>query len=211
MYDFSGSKSENPGEPPVALFQHIMESGRIREEPAHEGAFLGPSRGISVKLDLILRDQDGNVTGEYHCEHDMTLKQLAQGIQEALMAVTLGAGAMLDTGGVTRTVAAGSAGTLPTIHFGIGTTAAAFADNKIQTTAGAAPDIITAVVNALSANTFTVTATWTNTTAGTIAISELAMEVTIATFIFAITHDVFTGQNVSASGTAAATLTFTFT
>jgi hypothetical protein len=210
MYDFSGSASDNPGEPPVALFQHIMESGRIREEPVHEGAFLGPSRGISVKLDLILRDQDGKVTGEYHCEHDMTLKQLAQAIQEAIMASTV-SGTMLDTGGVARTVAAGSAGTAPAIHFGIGVTAAAFADNKIQTTAGAATDAPAATITALSANTFTVTATWTNSTAGTIAISELAMEVTIATFIFAITHDVFAGQNVSASGTAAATLTFTFT
>jgi hypothetical protein len=127
------------------------------------------------------------------------------------MNVSLGAAAMLDTGGTARTVAAGSAGTVPQIAFGIGVTAAAFADNKIQTTAGAASDIIAAIVNALSGNTFTVTATWTNTTAGVIAITELAMYITIATFVFALTHDVFAGQNVSPSGTAAATLTFTFT
>jgi len=173
-----------------------------------------PYEKLTVTLDLVIRDERGVETGRLHRPADITLLQLAQFTQAALMGVVSGL-SFKDTAGTSHAqTAAVTAGT-PQIAFGIGSTAAAFTDFKIQTTAGASSDVIAATVTAIASNTFTVTATWTNTTAGTISISELAMYVTTTAGMasnstFALSHDVFTGQGVSANGTAAATLTFTW-
>jgi hypothetical protein len=169
---------------------------------------------MRITLDLDVYEPDGTFKTHFHKE-DITVLQLAQAIQSSYMA--LFTATLKATDATTQVIASAVTMNAPKIHFGIGATAAAFADFAIQTTAGAATDAPAATINAISANTFTVTATWTNSTAGTISISELALECVLTAGVtttgksYILTHDQFAGQAVSASGTAAATLTFTFT
>jgi len=168
----------------------------------------GGRGGLSVQLDLRLVDPAGNVLSELHRDNDPTTLQCAQLFQGALLAVAFSS-AVKDTGGTSRSVSAGSAGTSPEIAFGTGTTPAAFTDYVIQTNAGTGSPA-SATVNAISSNTFTVTALWTNGTGSTVTVSELALYITVATYTFCITHDVFTGQSVANGVSASATLTFTW-
>ena len=165
---------------------------------------------VVVKAEIVVRDAAGRITDTIVRERDMTLIQFAQMVQEAGMALAV---TMKDTAGTAVAVAAGSAGTAPQIAFGTGTVAATWSDYAIETLAGGT-NPVAAAINAISAGgtsgTFTVTATWSNTTAGNVTIGELAMYVTIAANTYAYTHDVFTGTVVSVGGSAAATLTFTF-
>ena len=185
------------------------ESGGVRIVPFG----IRKRSGVRVKQELRIYsgpDATGELVWSGHREMDMTLQQFAQMVQEAGMALAV---TMTDTAGTAVAVAAGSAGTAPQIAFGSGTTAAAWSDHVIEVLAtGTNP--VSAVINAVSAGstsgTFTVTATWSNASGGNITISELAMYITIAANTYAYTHDVFTGQVVSNGGSAAATLTFTF-
>jgi len=166
-----------------------------------------PKGTVKVSLSLKCYDKDGKLTSDLSDSYDQTGAQWAQAFQEAILALAV---TMKDTSATNRSIVAGSAGSSPKIAFGTGTTASSFSDYSIQTqVASGSP--VNATANALSGNTFTVTATWTNNTGGTVSVSELALYVTIATFTFCLTHDVFTGQNVSNGGQASATLTFTFT
>lgn len=189
----------------------MLAEADSRNPPAITGA--DPTHhGIRVRLDLVVTNPDGG-THTVTKEYDMTLLQLAQFIQTGLMGVSTGLSFKDTTGTAHSQTAQVLAGT-PTIAFGTGVTAATFADYVIQTqVASGSP--VAATVTAISSNTFTVTATWTNGTGLTVSVSELAMYVTTtagmsAEATFALTHDVFTGQAVSNGGTAAATLTFTF-
>lgn len=192
----------------------IMTDERIGQLAALESVVDAPRGRMRVSLDLDCRDKDGNLTSHFH-KDDITVLQLAQSIQAGLGALT--GQTLKATDATTQTVNAAITMGTPKIHFGIGATAAAFTDFTIQTTAGAATDAPAATINAISSNTFTITATWTNSTAGSISISELAWEAVLITGVtttgksYILTHDQFTGQPVSAGGTAAATLTFTFT
>ncbi|HTT74267.1 MAG TPA: hypothetical protein VMG99_09045 [Thermoplasmata archaeon] len=184
--------------------------------PPPEDADPIPSRGggFRVKLELVCRDAEGHVTGSWSNEYDQTLLQFAQFVQASFMGVSSGL-SFKDTSGTSHTQTGQILAGTPQIAFGTGTTASTFTDYTIQTAAGGT-NPVTATVTSISSNTFTVTATWTNSTAGSVSISELAMYVTTTQGMgtestFALTHDVFTGQNVSVNGTAAATLTFTFT
>jgi hypothetical protein len=195
---------------PVA--EHVAESADFA--PPIEAPPTDYRPKLSVKVDLVCKDADGNVTSAYTNERDQTLLQLAQFTQAALMGVTTGL-SFKDTSGTSHTQTAAVLAGTPTIAFGTGTTASTFSDYTIQTAAGGT-NPVTATVNAISSNTFTVTATWSNTTGSTVAISELAMYVTTTQGMssestFALTHDVFSGQSVLNGGSALATLTFTWT
>jgi hypothetical protein len=180
------------------------------------GPKLGGAGRIGVRLDLVVRDGEGNITSTFSKDSDMTLLQSAQFFIVSQMGVT--GLSFKDTSATAHSQTAQVLAGTPTIEFGTGSTAATWSDYVIQTAAGGT-NPVTATVSAITANstngTFTVTATWTNTTGSTVTISELALYVTTTAGMssnstFALTHDVFTGQAVSATGTAAATLTFTF-
>lgn len=172
------------------------------------------SRGLEVKLELVCYDAEGKETSRLCKDADMTLLQIAQFIQAGLMGVSTGL-SFKDIAGTSHSQTAQVLAGTPTIEFGTGVTAATFTDFQIQTAAGGT-NPVTATVTTISSNTFTVTGTWTNSTGSNVTISELAMYVTTTAGMgtngtFALTHDVFSGQTVSNGGTAAATLTWTFT
>jgi len=200
-----------------------MEAGQFAVEPLGENGAavptqpLGGGGRVKVSARIEFRDKDGNLERVYENPDDPFVLQAAQFFQAALLGISTGLTFTDITNSTHAQTAEVLAGTVE-VAFGIGTTPEAFTDYAIETTAGASSDVIaasvTSIVSGSTSGTFTVTATWTNTTVGTIAISELCLYVTTTAGMgtnatFALTHDVFTGQNVSPSGTAAATLTVT--
>jgi hypothetical protein len=172
---------------------------------------------VSAHLNLVCRDADGKVTSTFDKECDMTLLQSAQFFVVSQLNVS--GLSFKDTSGASHAQTAQVLAGTPAIAFGTNGTAATWSDYVIGTSAGGATNpvgaSVTAIVAGGASGTFTVTATWNNTTAGTVTITELALYITTTAGMasnstFAITHDVFTGQAVSASGTAAATLTYTW-
>jgi hypothetical protein len=175
------------------------------------GVQAGCFSGVKIRLQLVVTNPDGKKL-YYDNPDDITLLQLAQMTQSGLMALT--GQTIKETGATTQSITGAMTANTPTIEFGTGATAAAFTDYAIQTaTTGTNP--VTATINAISSNTFTVTATWSNTTGSSVTIGEVAMYVTSTAGVstnktYALTHDQFTGVVVSNGGTAAATLTFTW-
>lgn len=119
-----------------------------------------------------------------------------------------------DTGNTSRSLSANSACSAPTIVAGTGTTAAAVTDVSLQTQQGGSSGSQAATINAYSgagtSGSYTVTATITNTSGGTVAYAEVGLTIVSATFTFLIAHDVFSALSVSNNGTLAVTYTFTF-
>jgi hypothetical protein len=168
--------------------------------------------GLRVVLDMVFAGPDGGQYASYHDEYDSTLLQLAQMTQSAFMA--LESQTIKETGATTQTINSAMAANTPTIEFGTNTAAVTFTDYAIGTAAGGT-NPVTATVNAISGSTFTVTATWSNTTGSSVAIAEVAMYVTSTAGVttnktYALTHDSFSAVTVSNGGTAAATLSFTW-
>ena len=168
---------------------------------------VGGGLRVSARLDVL--DGRGRLVSSVWRPYDMTLKQCAQ-IFQLNVAGIAGPLTVTDTSNTGRSVSAGSSITATQIAFGTGTTPAAFTDYTIQTqVASGSP--VTATVNGLSSNTFTITASWSNSTGSSVTVSELACYLTIGGHTFAITHDVFTGQAVANGQSGLATLTFTWT
>ena len=144
---------------------------------------------------------------------DITVFQLSQFIQSSFLAVF--ASSLKETGGTTQADNSALAANTPQIAFGTGTTAAAYADYAIQTQVSSGSPVSASSSAASSgANTWTITATWNNTTGSSATVSELALYVTSTAGVttnktYALTHDEFTGTAVSNGGSGAATLTFT--
>ncbi len=158
------------------------------------------------------RDPYGVLTGVYKNEYDLGTKQFAQLVQTNILDT---AQTITNTSGTGESIAVNSASTSPTILAGTGTTAAAVTDYALQTPTSGSSGSIAATINAYSGSgtsgNFTVTGTITNTSGSTITYSEVGIEVTVSTYTFLITHDVFTGLSVSNNGTLAVTYTITFT
>ena len=158
-------------------------------------------------------NRQGKLLSRGFKEYDLTVFQLTQFIQASYLAVN--ASSIKEIGGTTQAVTGAITANTPQIEFGTGTTAAAYTDYAIQTGAGGTnPDTASSSAATSGANTWTVTATWNNTTGITVSISELALYVTTTAGVttnhtYCLTHDEFTGQSVSNGGSAAATLTFT--
>lgn len=174
------------------------------------------SRGrIQIGLMVEARDSAGKLTGVYKNALDLGTKALAQLIQNNIFDT---AETVTDTSNTGRALTVNSACTVPMVVAGTGTTAAAFADYALTTIATGgtyggsnSSGNQAATINAISSNTFTVTATITNTSGSTITYAEVGMACTSATFTFLLAHDVFTGLAVSNNGTLAVTYTLTFT
>jgi hypothetical protein len=169
-----------------------------------------------LKLELVARDGDGNITGTYCNENDLITQQFAQfailNIFNQLATLTV-----TDTTNTARSIV-GTPATITalTIVGGTGATAASVTDYVIQTAASTTgtSSTVAATVNWVVessgvSGSFTITGTFTNTSGSTITYSELALYVTNAAHLFAITHDVFTGVAVSNTGTLAITYTLT--
>jgi hypothetical protein len=165
-------------------------------------------RQVGVKLNcrVVARSPNGVIFGIR--ETDMGLKQLAQLIQLNLLdtAVTV-----TDEGNTGRALTVNNAATLPRILAGTGATAAAFTDYKMQTWTDDANHRIGATINAVGSGTFTMTGVITNGSGGDIAYSEVGIDITIATYLFLLAHDVGTAYTVSPTGTLTVTYTWTFT
>ena len=163
-----------------------------------------------IKLEIVARDANGVETGHYVNLNDLATKQFAQIIQNNILDT---AESVLDTSNTARALSVNSASTAPTIVAGTGTTAAAVTDYALTTPTSGSSGSVAATINAYSGSgtsgSFTVTGTITNTSGNTINYSEVGLEVTIATYTFLITHDVFTAQGVSNNGTLAITYTIT--
>jgi hypothetical protein len=175
------------------------------------GVRAGVFSGVKIRLQLTVTNPDGSRL-YYDNPDDITLLQLAQMTQSGFMALT--GQTIKETGGTTQSITGAMTSNTPSLEFGTGGTAASFTDYAIQTAAGGT-NPVTATVTAITSNTFTVTGTWNNTTGISVTISEVAMYATSLTGVssnktYALTHDQFTGVVVSNGGTAAATLTFTW-
>ena len=166
---------------------------------------------VRAKLQLVAKDKDGNITGTYCNDDDLFTKQFAQITQLNILDT---AESVTDITNTARSLTVNSASTAPTIVAGTGTTAAAVTDYVLQTPTAGSSGSASATINAYSGSgtsgNYTVTATITNSSGSTITYSEVGIEVTISTYTFLITHDVFTGLAVSNSGTLAVTYTLTF-
>lgn len=170
---------------------------------------------MQICVKMVAYDELGRITGVYENPYDLGTKAFAQLIQNNILDT---AESITDTTNTSRSLTVNSAATVPMIVAGTGTTAAAFTDYALSSIASGgtyggsnSSGNQAATVNAISSNTFTVTATITNTSGSTIAYSEVGMAVTVATYTFLIAHDVFTALNVSNNGTLAVTYTLTFT
>jgi hypothetical protein len=124
-----------------------------------------------------------------------------------------------DTSAASHNVAAGFTASAPTICTGTGSTTPDVDDFVIETPVTDTPagtGKIAATINAYSGGTttgsFTITGTITNGSAADITYKEIGMEVTIATYVYLVLHDLVngaTGYLVSVSGTLACTYTIT--
>lgn len=170
---------------------------------------------MRICVHAVARDANGCITGVYDNPFDLGTVALANLMQTNIFDT---AESITDVTDTARSIAVNSASTVLYINAGTGTTAAAFTDYKLTTTSSSygstSPNTSyqeAGTVNAISSNTFTVTGTITNTSGATITYSEVGMSVTVSTYQFLISHDVFTGLSVSNNGTLAVTYTLTFT
>jgi|SRR5208283_4623129 len=201
----------------MSLLPRLTGGDSGEKAVVRSGPSIGGGGRVTAQLEIVCRDKDGKITSRFEKPMDMTLLQSAQFFVANQLNVS--GLSFKDTSGTAHAQTAQPLSGTPQIAFGTGGSAATWSDNAIQTSAGGATNPVTAVVSAItpsgSSGTFTVTATWTNSTAGTITVTELALYVTTTAGMasnstFALTHDTFTGQAVSPSGTAAATLTYTW-
>ena len=148
-------------------------------------------------------------------EHDLQTGQFAQMGMALFFASTQ---TIRDTSNATHSVAAGATASAPTIVAGIGTTAAAVSDYKLQTPTtdtpagtGAIAATISAATESGTSGSYTITGSLTNGSAALITYAEIGVQVTIATYIYLLTHDVTTTPfwPVSVGGTLACTITIT--
>jgi hypothetical protein len=171
-----------------------------------------PGSRMRICVKAVARDINGLITGVYDNPYDIGVKALAQFLQSNIFDT---AETITDVTNTGRSISANSASTAIYINAGTGTTAAAFTDYKLTTTSSTYNSngsySQAGTVNAISSNTFTITATITNNSGSTIAYSEVGLSNTAATYQFLLSHDVFTALNVSNNGTLAVTYTLTFT
>ena len=119
-----------------------------------------------------------------------------------------------DTGGTSRSLSANTAVSALTLVAGTGTAAASVADNALTTaTAGASGNTTSLTISTATetgtSGSFTIVGTITNTSGGNINYAEVGLTITAATFVFLITHDIFTALTVSNNGTLQLTYTMT--
>jgi hypothetical protein len=124
-----------------------------------------------------------------------------------------------DTSAATHTVAAGFTASAPTICTGTGSTTPAVGDYVIQTPVTDTPAgtgkiaaTVGTYVPGTTTGAFPITGTITNGSAADITYKEIGIEVTIATFVYLVLHDLVngvTGYLVSIGGSMACTYTIT--
>ena len=156
------------------------------------------------------------ITAQGHKEHDLKTTQYARLEMAGVFAESQ---TVKDTSAATHTVAAGFTASAPTIATGTGSTTPAVGDYVIQTPVTDTPagtGKIAATVGSYTPGTttgaFVITGTITNGSAGDITYKEIGIEVTIATFVYLVLHDLVngaTGYLVSIGGTMACTYTIT--
>lgn len=171
----------------------------------------GPGAACGVKVEIVARDAQGNITGRYENAHDLATLQMAQLVQNNILAT---AEAVTDTGNASRSLSANSATSVPRIVAGIGATAAAYNDYALQTPTAGTSGYVAATINAASGSgtscSFTVTGTITNTSGSSVSYGEVGITIVCATYTFLLCHDVFSALPVSNNGTLAVTYTLTY-
>lgn len=181
----------------LTTIRKLLGSIRDRLVPERKGR-------IRIRVQLVARDADGNITGE-RCLDDLATKQLAQFVQALVLASTQ---TITDTGGTGRSVANASATTAPTILAGTGSTAAAYNDTALGTQTETVSGTVNAYSGSGTSGSFTVTGT---ITAGADrAYAEVGLRCTNGGNTFLLCRDVFSVLNVSNTGTLAVTYTLTF-
>ena len=157
-------------------------------------------------------DCKGGIVGDFVDDFDRSVLAFLGLLQTNIFALT--SASITDTGNTVRTVNANQATTAPTVVAGTGSTAPALADYKLQSQSASTSGTQAGTINAISTNTFTVTATITNSSGSTITYAELGMTVVNSTWTFLIAHDTInsgTGFPVSNGGNMSCTYTLTAT
>lgn len=173
-----------------------------------------PSLGgkAQVKLELVARDGNGNITGTYCNQEDLITQQWALWVGNNIFGV---AQSIKDTTGTSRSETAWATLSALSILAGIGTTAASVTDTALQTaTAGSSGSCVgtlgTISEGSGTSGSFTVIGTITNSSGSTVNYTELGIVLSDANaHVFLFTHDVFTAVPVSNTGTLAITYTIT--
>ncbi len=164
-----------------------------------------------LRLRLVNRDENGVKVSEYDAPTNLATKQFAQFVLNNIFAT---AQTITDTSDAGIAETATKALSSFNIIVGTGTTAAAVTDYALQTPTSGSSGTIAATINAYSGSgtsgSFTITGTITNSSGSTISYTEAGITASDGTDTFLLTHDVFTAQNVSNSGTLAVTYTLTF-
>ena len=201
------------------MVQRINTALRVgaEERAKLDSAVTARGRGnIWVRIEFAVYskpNRGGKLLSRGYKEADITVFQLSQFMQASWLAVF--AASITATDGSSQAINSAITANTPKIEFGTGSGSAAYTDTAIFTAAGGTNPVTASSTAASSgANTWTVTATWNNTTGSSVTITELALYVTSTAGVttnktYCLTHDTFTGQVVSNGGSAAATLTFT--
>jgi len=153
------------------------------------------------------------ITNQSYGEHDLSTYQLGQLMLANIFATSPGASAMKDTSGNTHAVAANTATGTVQIVAGASNTAPTGADYALNTPIAGSSGYVAATVSAYSAGSFTLTGNITNSTGGNQNYGEIGVVVTVATYVYLLTHDYanqtspYTAYLVSNGGTLAVTVT----
>lgn len=120
-------------------------------------------------------------------------------------------GTVLDVTNAARTIAANTATGTINICAGTTGTAAAFADHALGAQSASTSGLTSATVNALSGNAYTITATITNTSGGSINYNEVGIQVTAGGNAFLTAHDAPLSGGPYSVSSPTGTLTVTYT
>ena len=165
---------------------------------------------------------EGGIIGVYDNPADISVKALAQLMQVNILA--LSGQSITNVSNSSQAISVADVPSAPFIVAGLTGTAATFADYALgdgtsNTNYHANSSYAqAATVNAIASNTFTVTATITNSSGGNLLYKEIGLAVTVthtaSPYYFLLCHDQVnsgSGYTVSNSGTLSVTYTGTFT
>ena len=160
-------------------------------------------------LKIVGYDEFGKVIYEFE-QQDLGTKQFAQLCQLNILDT---AETITDTSNTGRALTVNNAAIVPTIIAGTGTTTPTVLDYNLTTPTAGASGTVAATINAYSGSgasgNFTVTGTITNSSGSSITYAEVGITVTVATYVFLITHDTFTGVAIPNTGLLGITYTCT--
>ena len=161
-----------------------------------------------IHLNVRAFEPHGTLTGEYDGPSNLLTNQFAAFVQQQILNNDA-TNNPKDTGGTQRNTSTGTATSALTGRAGTNATPAAVTDFVLgtETETQASVTVNANPTTGTTSGTFTVT--FTITAGADRVYTEVGLTIVKETWTFLLCHDVFTGLNVSNTGTLAVTYTFT--